>query len=793
LNGLTKIGLKKRLYALDTTLSENIEKLKDIVTPILETISDTFPDYTKHNIDHSEQVIKNLNLIISEKLIHALNEYEIFFLLAAAYLHDIGMAKLEIKEDIESIKKLSKEETKDYVRDNHHIFSEKFVNERYRDVSIKDHHQAGIIGKLCRGHRTIDITGYTTDFFYLDKPINLALLTTFLQIADELDICFDRIPMTNGSIILPEDKVSREYWETHLTVAGVGISEDDPLTIIASAVCKDHRIHRTLKRLESKTNHQIDNLPHFIKHYRKWIRELPRDFIIEIESVGYTPYDFKFSLENNQLIELLKENKLYSTEEVAIRELLINALDACKYKEQICLDEDRQYTPQISYKLSDNKSDLIVEDNGIGMNFDIIERYFTKIGRSFYNTFLSSESFNFTPVSEFGIGILSYFLLANKIVIETKMDDSDPICIEIEDLSDYFIVREGSRKDSGTAIRLLLKDQVKDTIEFSSFIYYRAYATGTGEETYYYNRLYLVDSIEKYATHISIPIRVTHNYYKEKIKRRSYKLEYLPENYYLHQKIFNTSFVEGRITFFLNKSFQEKNQTSFLVKYNKFYPFSQIPNLISYEGIFVQNYLDLNVFLPNFVMYDLNFKNRTIDLNLARDSILYNEKYDVIKENLEIFLLEELRKFLKKIDEESVKENRNYKSIINEFFRIRISGYLPYITYSVTTSLVHSKSFNELFREFYYFKLFSDGNFKYRNFKELPAPIKEFEVILTNKETDDEDIKSILIDWDEYNISKEYIISYYDLIWSTLFDECTQFYIDFDDNTVKVRKKLNMK
>ena len=788
---IEKFGLKKRLYNLNNSLFENIEELKGTIIPILETISETFPDYTKHNIDHSERVIKNLNLIISEKLMNELNEYEIFFLLAAAYLHDIGMANLEIKKDNEMIKKLSEEEKKNHIRDNHHILSEEFINKEYRGISIKDHHQAGIIGKLCRGHRKIDIESYNTDFIYRDNPINLAFLTIFLQIADELDISFDRIPMTDGSIILPADKVSREHWEAHLTIAGVNISENDPLTIKASAVCKDPKIHRTLKRLETKINYQIGYLPHFIKRYRKCIRELPRDFKIEIEPVGYTPYDFKFSLESNQLIELLKENKLYSNEEVAIRELLKNALDACKYKEQICLDEGRLYSAQIFYKLSDDKSELIVEDNGIGMNLDIIDRYFTKIGRSFYNTFLSSESFNFTPVSELGIGVLSYFLLANKIVIETKMDDSDPISIEIVDISDYFIVREGSRKDSGTAIKLLLKDQVKDKIEFSVFTYYRTYATGTGEGYYYPDRLYLVDSIEKYATHVSFPIRVVHDVFEEEIKNKDYSLDYSSKEYYLHQKSFNFDYAEGRITFFLNKSFQEKKQMSFNVKYNNSYPFSQIPNLISYEGIFVQNYLDLEVFLPNFVMYDLNFRNNAIDLNLARDRIVVNDKFKIIKEKLESFLIEELTVFLKKIQDESVTEKQNYRSVINEFFRNRISSYLPYIAYSVSTPLVHSKSFKETFREFYFFKLFSDGNFNYKKIKELSMPIEEFEVIFTTKENGDENIKSIIVDWEEYDNSKAYIISYYDLIWSTLFDDCTQFYIDLEEKTVKVREKPN--
>ena len=40
-----------------------------------------------------------------------------------------------------------------YIRDNHHSRSEKFIAENYKDLMIDDPHQAKIIGRICRGHR----------------------------------------------------------------------------------------------------------------------------------------------------------------------------------------------------------------------------------------------------------------------------------------------------------------------------------------------------------------------------------------------------------------------------------------------------------------------------------------------------------------------------------------------------------------------------------------------------------------------------------------------------------------
>ena len=80
---------------------------------------------------------------------------------------------------------------------------------------------------------------------------------------------------------------------------------------------------------------------------------------------------------------------------------------------------------QFSIERIDDKVYLCCKDNGIGMTKEIIENYLLKIGNSYYK---SSEFYKkqaqwggtFAPTSQFGIGILSCFMLGNKIEIITK-------------------------------------------------------------------------------------------------------------------------------------------------------------------------------------------------------------------------------------------------------------------------------------------------------------------------------------------------------------------------------------
>src|SRR5437867_2285199 len=52
-----------------------------------------FPTFTDHSIRHSDSVVSILDWLIPDKLKAAFNSWELYFLIAATYLHDIGMAE----------------------------------------------------------------------------------------------------------------------------------------------------------------------------------------------------------------------------------------------------------------------------------------------------------------------------------------------------------------------------------------------------------------------------------------------------------------------------------------------------------------------------------------------------------------------------------------------------------------------------------------------------------------------------------------------------------------------------
>jgi len=73
--------LMKSKGQLGQSLAFNLEKIKTRAEPLLKEIAKTFPEYTAHDISHSEELIKKLNMLIPTSLKEKINEYEIYFLL----------------------------------------------------------------------------------------------------------------------------------------------------------------------------------------------------------------------------------------------------------------------------------------------------------------------------------------------------------------------------------------------------------------------------------------------------------------------------------------------------------------------------------------------------------------------------------------------------------------------------------------------------------------------------------------------------------------------------------------
>jgi len=127
-------------------------------------------------------------------------------------------------------------------------------------------------------------------------------------------------------------------------------------------------------------------------------KEISRDWI---HSEGYVYFDTAFTINEDKIKKYFMSYQLYENEFIFIRELLQNSLDAINHLKStrpiVGFSDDFNYESfcnglQIKVgteKIGEHQC-LYIFDNGIGMSEDIIKKFFSKLGDSYY----TSEDFD---------------------------------------------------------------------------------------------------------------------------------------------------------------------------------------------------------------------------------------------------------------------------------------------------------------------------------------------------------------------------------------------------------------
>ena len=197
----------------------------------------------------------------------------------------------------------------------------------------------------------------------------------------------------------------------------------------------------------------------------------------------------RFQLDQGRIRDLLMGTQRYGRPEYALRELYQNALDACRYRrarEQYLRATDPNFGPVPIYSgrivilcNSDAAGRRYVEcsDDGVGMDMAHLHNIFARAGRRFADTHEYSaerarwdqKKIKFHANSRFGVGVFSYFMLADDIEVETRRlrPDGSP---GVEAVRAHLIgggtlfraIRSEQGRRHGTSIRLYLNREASE-------------------------------------------------------------------------------------------------------------------------------------------------------------------------------------------------------------------------------------------------------------------------------------------------------------------------------------------
>lgn len=218
----------------------------------------------------------------------------------------------------------------------------------------------------------------------------------------------------------------------------------------------------------------------------------------------------KFKTESKRLLDLMI-NSIYTNKEIFLRELISNASDALDKYHYLSLTDDKlekRNDYRIFLQADEKARTITISDNGIGMTHDELNSNLGTIASSGSSEFIKKmkekEDGNASEVDiigQFGVGFYSAFMVASKVVVETKSPYSEKGYVFTSTGEDEYTIEECDRTDCGTSITLYLREN-KEEENYDEFL-----------------KPYRIEAlVKKYSDYVRYPIQmyITKTTYDEK-------------------------------------------------------------------------------------------------------------------------------------------------------------------------------------------------------------------------------------------------------------------------------------
>ncbi|WP_185857415.1 molecular chaperone HtpG [Blattabacterium cuenoti] len=178
----------------------------------------------------------------------------------------------------------------------------------------------------------------------------------------------------------------------------------------------------------------------------------------------------KISVTSDNIFPIIKKF-LYSDQEVFLRELVSNAIDAViKLKTLIKLENLYDIVDDFKVRIIIDKinNTLHILDNGIGMTQEEVDKYINQIAFSGAEEFVKKykNTTDYNIIGHFGLGFYSSFMVSNKVMILTQSYKKNASSILWSCEGDpNFMMKEIEKRDRGTEVILFLNEENKEFLE----------------------------------------------------------------------------------------------------------------------------------------------------------------------------------------------------------------------------------------------------------------------------------------------------------------------------------------
>ena len=205
----------------------------------------------------------------------------------------------------------------------------------------------------------------------------------------------------------------------------------------------------------------------------------------------------KIKISSENMMPIIKK-WLYSDKDIFLREIVANGIDAMtKHKKLVDMGEaekeDGEY--KIVVTVDEKAKTLTVEDNGIGMTAEEVEKYITQIAFSGAEDFLQKyeKASGDGIIGHFGLGFYSAYMVSNSVEIYTKSYKDEPAVKWESDGNSTYTISETEKAERGTKIVMHIADGEEDFLKeftikellrkYCSFMPFNIYLNPKGDDT----------------------------------------------------------------------------------------------------------------------------------------------------------------------------------------------------------------------------------------------------------------------------------------------------------------------
>ncbi|MFG2462162.1 caspase family protein [Streptomyces sp. NPDC048523] len=329
------------------------------------------------------------------------------------------------------------------------------------------------------------------------QPLRMRPLAALLRLAGVLSVDVRMFPEIAAEHLAVTDPVLPQ----HIVAIAHGLSwEREDSALHLDAPCPHQAVHAALAEITEEADQLAarirDRATELPGAEACLLTDVPRRVTARSlrparTSRGAEPYDLpllRFHLSQSEVRELLMGEQLYGGDPtLALRELYQNAMDACRYRamrwKYLTSSGARpaDWNGRITFTQGEDERGRYVEarDNGVGMSAELLTHTFTRAGSRFERSkaFRREQSrwlrhdraLRLYPNSRFGIGVFSYFMLADEMTIVTRPVSPDGIPaehalrVDIPGSASLFRIRrhtgpEDGLAEGGTRVRLYLRE-----------------------------------------------------------------------------------------------------------------------------------------------------------------------------------------------------------------------------------------------------------------------------------------------------------------------------------------------